>query len=51
MDENGECCVDVKTTARNQRGEEVMPGRSTIILPSKETGERPVSVRLKDDGE
>lgn len=46
VDENGECCVDIKTTAINQRGEEVMPGRSTVILPSRTGGEGPVSKRL-----
>jgi acyl dehydratase len=51
MDKDGECCVDIKTNAENQRGEEVMPGRSTVILPSKETGEGPVSVRLRAEGE
>jgi hypothetical protein len=47
IDENNECCVDVKTTATNQRGEEVMPGRSTVILPSRENGDGPISARLK----
>ena len=46
VDENGECCVDIKTTAKNQRGEEVMPGRSTVILPSRKGGEGPVSKRM-----
>jgi acyl dehydratase len=45
-DENGECCVDIKTTAINQRGEDVMPGRSTVILPSREKKEAPVGRRL-----
>lgn len=38
VDESGECCVDIKTTATNQRGQEVMPGLSTVILPSREEG-------------
>lgn len=47
VDESGEGCVDIKTTAKNQRGEEVMPGRSTVILPSRERGEEPVKMRLE----
>lgn len=38
IDENGEHCVVIKTTATNQRDEEVMPGLSTVILPSRENG-------------
>jgi acyl dehydratase len=49
VDENGECCVDIKTTATNQRGEEVMPGRSTVILPSRESREGPVANRVISD--
>jgi len=33
--DDGEPCVDVSTTAFNQRGEDVMPGRATIVLPSR----------------
>jgi hypothetical protein len=50
VDENGECCVDIKTTATNQRGEEVMPGRSTVILPLRESGVGPVDTRVKGQG-
>lgn len=46
IDENGEHCIDTKTTATNQRGEEVMPGISTVILPSKEKGIGPLDARL-----
>ncbi|MDY7019121.1 MAG: MaoC family dehydratase N-terminal domain-containing protein [Chloroflexota bacterium] len=46
VDENGEYCVDIETSARNQRGEETMPGRSTVILPSREAGTFPVRNRL-----
>jgi acyl dehydratase len=35
IDESGKCCVDIKTTATNQRGEEVMPGVSTVVFPSR----------------
>ena len=47
VDENGECCIDVKTAAINQRGENVMPGRSTVILPSSNGGQGPVTMRLR----
>ncbi len=45
IDENGEHCVDIETHAINQRGEDVMPGFTTVILPSK-TGSFPVEKRL-----
>lgn len=35
IDDDGEHCVDIKTSATNQRGEEVMPGDSTVVLPRK----------------
>jgi acyl dehydratase len=35
IDEAGEHVVDVTTTALNQRGEDVMPGRATLALPSR----------------
>lgn len=46
VDENGEHCVDIKSSAINQRGEDTMPGESTVILPSREKGTWPVSQRL-----
>jgi acyl dehydratase len=46
VDEEGECCVDIKTNAINQRGEEVMPGISTALLPSKENKSWPLNRRL-----
>lgn len=45
--DDGEHCVDIETSAMNQRGENVMPGKATIALPSKETGASPVKKRLK----
>jgi acyl dehydratase len=33
--DGNEHCVDIETSAINQRGEETMPGISTIVLPSK----------------
>ena len=46
VDENGEYCVDIKTSGINQRGEDIMPGESTVILPSREKDTWPVSQRL-----
>lgn len=46
VDENGECCVDIETSAINQRGQNTAPGESTIILPSREKGSSPLDRRL-----
>jgi len=46
VDENGECCVDIETHGFNQRAEDTMPGRATMILPSREAGTWPVDKRL-----
>jgi len=35
IDENKEYCVDIETCGFNQRGENTIPGKSTIILPSE----------------
>src|SRR6266513_5813676 len=47
IDEDGEHVVDVTTTALNQRGEDVMPGRATLALPSRADppGETPAGRR------
>jgi len=42
VDEDGDHCVDIESHMINQRGEDVMPGKSTIALPSKEKGTWPV---------
>jgi hypothetical protein len=47
IDEAGESCVDIETSAENQRGEDVMPGHSTIILPSREKNTWPLEKRLQ----
>jgi len=49
QDEEGEYCVDIETSAVNQRSEEVMPGMSTIILPSREDDAAPVERRVSCD--
>lgn len=46
IDSDGEPCVDIRTMAVNQRGEEVMPGHATIVLPSKVRGTWPLDSRL-----
>ncbi|MFH1487108.1 MAG: MaoC family dehydratase N-terminal domain-containing protein [Chloroflexota bacterium] len=47
VDEDGEYCVDIKTTAINQRGEDTAPGHSTVALPSRNNKVSPVEQRLK----
>jgi hypothetical protein len=46
IDEKEEYCVDVLSQGINQRGEDVIPGFSTVILPSREKGTWPVRERL-----
>ncbi len=46
FDENEEPCIDIETGVVNQRGENVVPGSSTIILPSREKKNRPLEKRL-----
>jgi acyl dehydratase len=49
VDEHGEHCVDVATCARNQRDKDVMPGESTVILPSRRSGTGPLDTRLRSN--
>lgn len=51
IDENGEYSVDIETHGMNQRGEDVAPGQSTVILPAREVSEDkwPVPRRLPKD--
>ena len=46
VDQEGEHCVDIETTSLNQRGQTVVPGKATIVLPSREAGTWPVEKRL-----
>ncbi|MBI3744368.1 MAG: acyl dehydratase, partial [Chloroflexi bacterium] len=46
IDADGEPCVDIETTAINQRGENVMPGSGTVVLPSREKKYWPLVSRL-----
>ena len=47
LDEENEPCVDVETSIYNQRGENVMTGKATVVLPSKEKGFHPMDRRIK----
>jgi acyl dehydratase len=46
IDSEGECCIDIETSAINQRGENVMPGGATVALPSREKQVFPLEKRL-----
>ena len=45
--DNGEYCVDIETSAINQRNENVMPGHSRVVFPSRNNGTRPLDSRLR----
>lgn len=47
VDEDGEYVVDVETHGINQRGEDTIPGNSTVCLPSREHRYWPLERRLK----
>jgi acyl dehydratase len=49
VDENNEYCVDIETSGFNQRGENTMPGKSTVILPSRGNGSYPLVKRIKSN--
>jgi acyl dehydratase len=46
--EDGEYTVNIETSALNQRGEETMPGKATIVLPSRTEKSWPVEKRLPE---
>ncbi len=46
IDSENEHCVDIETSGFNQRGENTIPGKATVILPSKAAGTSPVAKRL-----
>ncbi|MBU4009384.1 MAG: acyl dehydratase, partial [Proteobacteria bacterium] len=48
IDDNKECCVDIVSKAINQRGDDVMPAKSTIILPSRNDKLGPIDKRIND---
>ncbi len=47
IDADGEPCADIEAWAVNQRGENVMPGRGTVVLPSREKRTWPLEKRLR----
>jgi len=46
IDDDGDYCVDIKTSAVNQRGEDTVPGFATIALPSRKNNVWPLDKRL-----
>jgi acyl dehydratase len=48
IDDDGDTVVDIETTAVNQRGVDVMPGRATIALPSRSGSDTPVGRRMAE---
>ncbi len=46
IDENGEHCIDIEQSVTNQRGDNVLPVKATVILPSREKGTWPVATRV-----
>jgi acyl dehydratase len=42
VDQDGDHCVDIESHTINQRSQDVMPGMSTIALPSREKGTWPM---------
>jgi acyl dehydratase len=47
VDEDGEHVVDIETRAINQRGENVMPGRAVVALPSRDAFVSPAGRRAR----
>ena len=47
VDSTGEHVVNIRTAARNQRGETVMPGSAVVALPSKDGSESPAARRAR----
>jgi acyl dehydratase len=47
QDDDGDYVVEIATTARNQRGEDVMPGRAVVALPSRHAEPGPVGRRAR----
>ncbi|MCL5405425.1 MAG: MaoC family dehydratase N-terminal domain-containing protein [Deltaproteobacteria bacterium] len=49
VDENGEYCVDIDAHGINQRGDDTIPTKGTVILPSRDHETDPVTKRLPPD--
>jgi acyl dehydratase len=50
VDENGEHCVDIETSGFNQRGENTIPGKAVVVLPSRNGNDSPVTRRMEQMG-
>lgn len=46
VDSDGEYCVDIEIHGMNQRGEDTIPGRATIALPSRDKNVWPLESRI-----
>jgi hypothetical protein len=51
VDSEGEEVVDLITSAVNQRGENVMPGRATVALPRRNGDSSPAARRVRERGQ
>jgi acyl dehydratase len=49
VDEGGELCVEIETSGFNQRGENTIPGRAVVLLPSRERPDGPVEKRTQNN--
>jgi acyl dehydratase len=48
IDDDGEHVIEIETRAMNQRGEDVMPGRAEVALPSRDRpGDSPAAARAR----
>ena len=47
VDSDGEQVVQIRTAARNQRGETVMPGSAVVALPTRDGSESPAARRAR----
>ena len=47
VDSDGEQVVQIRTAARNQRGESVMPGSAVVALPTRDGSESPAARRAR----
>ena len=46
IDDDGEAVVEARTHAHNQRGQDVMPGAATLVLPRRDEARSPVDRRM-----
>ena len=47
IDSDGEHVVQIRTAARNQRGETVMPGSAVVALPTRDGSQSPAARRAR----